>query len=64
MEIVYGKKNDFTILFESLEEAKKDQKLADQVAIGKIELSNSIREIQQIVDSFSTPYEVSTFTKS
>lgn len=64
MEITYGEKYDFTVLFESLAEAKKDEKVAEQMAISTIELSNSIREIQQIVDSFSTPYEVSTFTRS
>jgi|GEM_PF-6831059 len=59
----YRETNDFSILFEKLEEAKSIETAA-QPSLRDDELNESIRRIKQIVESYSKTPEVFTFTRS
>lgn len=56
---------EFQIIFEKLEEAKiVNTDLFEIVNSEELTLSDSIREIKKIVDSYSIPTTVTTFTKA
>lgn len=56
---------EFQIIFDKLQEIKQDnQELFSIASEGTNTLSHSINEIKKIVDSYSAPNNIITFTKA
>lgn len=54
---------DFQIIFEKLDEAKKDHKILFDVNATGASLADSIKGIKEIVDSYSVIQHYSTITR-
>ena len=54
--------HEFQIIFDKLEEVKSQN--AELFSLKGIELIDSIREIQKIVDSYNAPSSFTTFTRA